>query len=644
MEEVTVEQQKAIALAQARRRRAEGEQGGFTGREPAGLSSLANLFNPSKLKEGIEQTWGATNREVSPEAQEIADRMSVEDAPTMLAQSVASPGKRSAGDVGRQYAPEILATAASMLAPPLALPARMAAMGAPTSGILSRTAATLAGPAVTSAPKILAAASGGGVGGMIREGVSNQDASIGSVLKEGLSSGVEQGLYETLGGYAVKVIQAGIGGAKNLPDAAKQAIKWAQGKKAPLPADMGGRLAASLPGRTLGGEAAESLAARRGNQIINQEIDSLTRGATNVDDAAMKGRAFFSEALEGSEGGMKKAFGAFESSVGKEAVMPLVETAPALTRAMQGMERIGYTGTLLKRVKTMLEAGADSRTLSELELIRKQAGRSASTNFALKEIVDDLNSAIAKDYSVYGQATGFDLPGMLNAAKEASKKYFDLKRIPGFQRFAKETGERGAPAGTRNWIKELFTEQNKQVLSKLKELAPDIYQELAAVNLSQVIKNNLKPTGLYGDMFDGVGFQKYVSDNAKSLKSIYGDEVFNALDSFSAYTKFASPLLKRTGKSISQMTGSQMARGAVIHGAELTAMYHNPIVLAGEAGAFALAKTLTNPNSSLFKAFTTGLKMGPTQEAAVRYGPRAFMSKNRKDKQENVNQGVHNAE
>jgi hypothetical protein len=326
---------------------------------------------------------------------------------------------------------------------------------------------------------------------------------------------------------------------------------------------------------------------------------------------------------------MKKAFTTFEESVGKDAVVTLTHTAPQLDKAITSLERIGQGGGLLKKLKLIKESGVGERTLNELELIRKEAGKSVGKNYKLKEIVDDLNNAIVKDYEVVGKQSNIDLPALLNVAKGETKKYKELAKIPGLERFAKEIGDRGAPAGTRNWISELFTEKNKMALAEMQKQAPDIYQELASTNMAQIIQKHSKPNGFFGNTLDGKAFREYVEKNSSNLKNIYREKAFEALDNFSSYAKYTTEMVDRAGKTLSGSTPGQVVFGWGMKGAELGAAYKFPyIVIPAEGAAYGLAKSLTNPNGKIFNAFSKGFDLSGAPREATKFGIRTAFDQN----------------
>lgn len=508
--------------------------------------------------------------------------------------------------------PMIGATAASLAAPAIALPAWAAKLyGART--------------AIMNAPKIAAAFGGGTAGGATREAILKPEATPKDIGMAGIQSGKEMAEAELLGSYAGFFLKKALSASpKAITAEGKKAIEWAKSKKAPIAlSDVETSFASSLPARSLAGEFAEGSAAKKANQIINNEIITMSKGATNIDNAAMKGNEFFRNALSGAEGSMKKAFDTFEQSVGKDAVVPLTNTASQIGKSITSLERIGQGGGLLKKLKLIQESGLDSRTLNELELIRKEAGKSVGKNYKLKEIVDDLQGAIIKDYEVVGKQAGVDLPSLLNVAKGETKKFKELAKIPGLERFAKEIGERGAPAGTRNWVSELFTEKNAKALAEMQKQAPDIYQELAATNMAQIIQKHSKPNGFFGNTLDGKSFRGYVESNAGNLKSIYGDKAFEALDNFSTYAKYTTEMIDRAGKTLSGSTPGQVVFGWGMKGAELGAAYKFPyIVIPVEGAAYGLAKSLTNPNGKIFNAFSKGFDLSGVPRETAKFGIR----------------------
>ena len=515
--------------------------------------------------------------------------------------------------------PVIGATAASLAAPEIALPAWAARLyGART--------------AIMAAPKIAAAFGGGAAGGGAKEAILNKEATPQSIGKAGIQSGIDMAEAELLGSYAGFFLKKALSASpKAITAEGKKAIDWAKSKKAPIAlSDVENSFVSSLPGKSLAGEFAEGSAAKKANQIINNEILNMSQGATTIDNAAMKGNDFFRTVLSGAEGSMKKAFGIFEQSVGKDAIVPLTSTAPQISKAITSLERIGQGGGLLKKLKLIQESGLDSRTLNELELIRKEVGKSVGKNYKLKEIVDDLSNAIIKDYEVVGKRSGVDLPALLNVAKGETKKFKELAKIPGLERFAKEIGDRGAPAGTRNWISELFTEKNKMALAEMQKQAPEIYQELASTNMAQIISKNMKPHGFFGNTLDGKAFREYVVKNSNNLKNIYGDEIYDALDNFSSYAKYTTEMVDRAGKTLSGSTPGQVVFGWGMKGAELGAAYKFPyIVIPAEGAAYGLAKSLTNPNGKIFNAFSKGFDLSGVPREATKFTVRSAFESSR---------------
>lgn len=543
---------------------------------------------------------------------------------------------KTVGQLGIEEAPMIGATAASLALGPMALPAWAVRLGLATPKLTGLTntlksvvetvaqgwKGKLAEPLIENAPRIAGAAGAGGAGGAVREAVLNPEATLESIAGQGLESAKEMGGVELLGSYVGTVIRAGLRGKPN-SEIEKKAIAFAKEKEAPLSAgDVGDQMKAKVPTKLLLGTLAEEQAARKANQIINNEIASLTKGSKDIPEAVLSGQTFFRKALQDAESSMQGAFDTFEGSVGKDAVILLSNTGPAIKKAITQLERIGQSGPLMKRLNTMSEAGLKSRTLAELEIVRKQAGKAAK-NSSVHDIVADLNDAIVKDYNVVGEKAGVNLIEMLETAKTATKEFYELRKIPGMERFAKEFGERGALPGTNSWIDSLFTSSNRKALDVVRNKAPEVYNELSATHLAKTINQHIRESKSFGDALHGPSFRNYVEKNSENLRAIYGDEVYQVLDNFSAYAKTASPLLARSGKFVSGETLGQTIFGWGLRGVEVKAGMSAPmLVIPGELGAYALSRALTNPNSVLFKAFTEGVENIPKTQQGIKLGGR----------------------
>src|SRR3990167_8262950 len=84
----------------------------------------------------------------------------------------------------------VAATAASLLAPPLAVPAAISKAG---------TLGKLAVPLIRNAPQVFAAMTGGAAGGAAKEAINSPDATLDSIIKQSVRSGLEMGAAETAG-------------------------------------------------------------------------------------------------------------------------------------------------------------------------------------------------------------------------------------------------------------------------------------------------------------------------------------------------------------------------------------------------------------------------------------------------------------
>lgn len=342
-------------------------------------------------------------------------------------------------------------------------------------------------------------------------------------------------------------------------------------------------------------------------QFLNNHIGQITQKAEVFDDTARAGQQFLRQVFEPGETAVKNAFSDFTEAVGADTPIPATSTMTAVKNAADQLAKRGQTtGGLYQRLRTIIKANPQSYTPKELDelygAVIRQAFKSganagAEGDMLLKGIVADMDSV--------GKNFGINFADNISNAAAVREQFRALRNIPQLQRLAEDIGSgRDATRGTIDWMNTLFSSENGKALSKLRELNPSLYHDLADAWLSKQIQNasGLSGSGL-GRVVDGNKLRSWFEANQGKITEIFGAPQAKALDNFSTYAKYMTGAVQRSTQG---STFNPMNLFPRIAGEAATLPYKPEIVLAGEPAAFVLARGLADPNSALFRVFTKG--------------------------------------
>lgn len=485
------------------------------------------------------------------------------------------------------------------------------------------------GPAGTTmgalAGSSLLAGGGTTIGELLRQKLSDEQLSLPDAAKEGavtaagnMAGGV---LLKGLAATARKLFSS------PLDDAAKAGAEFAREKGVPFPlssAAPGTKASMAQQGSRalLPGELKTQMDANKVAQFLNREVSAIQAKGRPTMEAAVKGQQFFRTVFEPGETVYTETFKGFREVAGDSAAIPLTNTASAIAGAAEALKARGASGALAQQIQTLAKRPPSMLTAQQVddlysELLKK-AGRNPSAIAEMNVVL----SAIVKDVDDVSKQFGMSFADDIAKAKSVRDGFRDLRKIPGLERLSKDFGSKGGTLGDKQWMSELFGNPNGKALAELRSRNPELYHELADSYLASQISRFSKSSDSIGNAVDGPALRSWYQQNESQIKMIYGAPQAKALDNFTNYAAHMSGAVKRAanGKTFEPM--NLFPRAA----AESAALYANPFLMAPtEAGSYVLAKGLSDPNSTLFRLFTEGVKPSTMKflEASSKLGGQA---------------------
>jgi hypothetical protein len=390
-----------------------------------------------------------------------------------------------------------------------------------------------------------------------------------------------------------------------------QALKFAREQDAPFP------LSSAAPGSAgsraqqatrglLAGELRTQADAKNVTQFLNRQVSTIVDDAKPIDAAALKGQQFLKEVFEPGELAYRKAFGNFKEVAGAQTAIPLTSTAQVLKQEAQALAQRGSTSPAIQQIQKLAKNTPGEMTAQQLDDVYKELSIKLSKNGAGYNEVQRVLGAIVKDMDEVGKSFGLSFADDAARAGQMRQSWHALRSIPGLERLAKDFGAKGGTLGTRQWMAELFGNPNGKALAELRKQNPALYHELADSWLANNINRFSKPVkdGI-GKALDGTEFRAWFEQSADNLKVIFGAERAKALDNFSIYAKHMTGAVQRY-VSPGRLSDPVALAGRAV--AEYKAAAANPVLMVpGEAAAYWIAKSLSDPNSGLFKLFSKGM-------------------------------------
>lgn len=455
----------------------------------------------------------------------------------------------------------------------------------------------------------LGAGAGGALGELGAQQFQNEPADLGEAAMEG----AKQGAGNLVGGGIIKGLSATARKlfGTTLDDSAKAAAGYAKEKGVPFP------LSSAVPGSKaataqqasralLPGEIKTQLDANKVAQFLNREVGTIQAQGRPIDEAALKGQQFLRKVFEPGETVYTETFKNFRQAVGDATAIPLPNTTQAIQGVAEALKVRGTTGQLVQQIQQLAKRPPSQLTAQQLDDLYGELLKKGTKNHAAMAEMNVVLSGIAKDLDEVGKGFGVSFGDDLLKARGVRDEFRELRKVPGLERLAKDFGDKGAPMGTRQWMSELFGNPNGKALSELRARNPELYHELADSWLgSNIARFSRTPDNAVMPILDGKALRGWFEQNREQLKLIYGTDQAKALDNFTRYASHMSGASIRAATGRTFEPANLLARGAV-ESAGLATKPH--LIIPSQAGAYVLAKGLSDPNSALFKLFTEGVK------------------------------------
>jgi hypothetical protein len=469
------------------------------------------------------------------------------------------------------------------------------------------------GPAGTGIGALAGSSIGAGAGGFLgelgRQKLSDEPVSVADAAKEGAM----QGAGNMAGGLVLK----GLGATARklfsspLDDAAKAGATFAKEKGVPFP------LSSAAPGSRAGniqqgtrvllpGEIKTQVDANKVAQFLNREVSTIKDAGRPLDEAALKGQQFLRKVFEPGETIYTETFKGFREVVGDATAIPMTNTAAAIQGVAEALKTRGATGALAQQIMTLAKRPASQMTAQQVDSLYGELLKKAGKNPNAIAEMNVVLSAITKDVDAVGKQFGLSFADDLVKAKGVRDEFREMRKIPGLERLAKDFGDKGGTLGSRQWMSELFGNPNGKALGELRARNPELYHELADSYLaSQISRFSRASDSNIGQVLDGKALRAWFEQNREQVKLIYGAPQAKVLDSFTNYASHMSGAVSRAATGKTFEPANLIPRAA----AEVAGMVTKPFLMApGEAGSYVLAKGLSDPNSTLFRLFTEGVK------------------------------------
>lgn len=507
--------------------------------------------------------------------------------------------------------PEVIAaTAASMIAPPLAAPAAVSRLGF---------AAKLVKPVITNAPKVAAATAAGGAGGVVKEALNDPEATLDSLIEQGTRSAVEMGTSEVAGiagaGLLSKVLAPG---AKTLTEQGKKLIQFAKEHKLPLKPSV----SPSLTSKVMEGATDGFLPSRIVKQFSNKKIANVLSTSTpDANNLIANVTKVYGENSPGLDKTIRSAGKALEDALAE--LTPRAEAKyGAFTTAIGGRDRwTGYPKLkeVLENIKTAeadLVGGRDEVTVGfasnflgkykeqiSAEDLYKQYKRLSHLKGANRRNLGLLRDAFKEEFQDLAAKTGGDAMKLL---KEANIEYALGKGLKDPRGVVKKIVDGKIP--DNQVTVNLFRDSQYGTLKQIEARVPKkTFQNLQRLNLETLIQNSSVKSD-FVSVLDGEKLLTWINKNPKTF-GMYPAETQEALRNLGLYAKLHRSEAIAGTKGFGEII-EQTAIRTSLGGAALFGTTGIPGVVVSSVAAPALAYSMMRPNSVINKWLVRG-EIGP---------------------------------
>lgn len=390
-------------------------------------------------------------------------------------------------------------------------------------------------------------------------------------------------------------------GNGSVDDVAKQAIDYAKLRKLPAPAPGGRAGAARAAGRaTVLGDIEFSRQAAKIGQFIDDEVSAL--GITqNVDEVAEVARKLLLKNFD-----PRLRYKEIKAAIPADLPVSMDDTIEALRGTVDNITvpTLKETATaILHRLEVNPVTVFDDADGVMTQLYRlRSPGENQTIETLVNAVKDDIAAAAG---SVPELASRFGIDGVQAAYNEAGKhSYKVVKALQDVPQLKLMMREGMSPA---QFLAKFST--SSSIRAALKETAPEVHDQLARAWLGRNAERYLsKPAP------DGAGFSRFLAENQKAVREMFGGEQVEALTNFAAYVRYAGESVRRAGGTDALM-GSAPVRAARLAG-EMK-LWKLPKLLTIEGGGFAVVNRLMTPGSGLFQLFAEGAPAGAAVAAGV---------------------------
>lgn len=511
--------------------------------------------------------------------------------------------------------PDVVAsTAASIAMPPMAVPGALSKLGL---------AGKVISPLVKHAPQVAAAAGGGGAGGVVKEALNNPEATLDSLIEQGVKSAVEMGTAEAAGiagaGILSKVMAPG---AKTLTEQGRKLIDFAREHKLPLKPSAA---APSVTAKVLEGVTDSFLPSRIVKQFSDKKIANVLSTSTpDANNLIAEVTKVYEKNSPGLDSTIRSAGKALETALAE--LTPRAEARyGAFTQAIGGRDRWTTYPKLrevleqIKSAESALAGGRDDVSVGfasnflgkhveqiSADDLYKQYKRLSHLKGADKRNLGLLRDAFKEEFQDLALQTGDDA---LKLLKEANIEYALGKSLKDPRGVVKKIVEGKIP--DNQVTVNLFRDTQYGTLKQIEGRIPKkTFENLQRLNLETLIQNSSVKSNenAFMSVVDGQKLLSWIDKNPKTF-GMYPKETQEALKNFGLYAKFHRSEAVSGTKGFGELVEKTAIRTSLGGGAALAAG-GIPGVVVSSVAAPAIAYSMMRPNSVINKWLVRG-EIGP---------------------------------
>jgi hypothetical protein len=474
-------------------------------------------------------------------------------------------------------------------------------------------------PAITNAPKIVAAAGGGAAAGTY-QGALEPNATPESALMQGLESGKDMALAETTGAFVGPLLNKILRpGASSMTPESTEILKLARENGLPIspsvvaPSGAAKAIQGALDNFTPSKMVSDSYrkkAVVSFNKIASElpEVEGVGKVLGNP-EINSKVMSTLDEVLGGTTKGImgaaKEGRETFLSTVGKEGKESVVDISNTL-KTLKNVKTNAVDENLRLLVETKLtELKKGKVTAESLDTLMSQVGGAKIKNRADNKFLSEIKEAVKKDF----QVAGADM-SMLTESGQGFTEAFAALSGKAAKQLKASIAKGDNPASL---TEKLYRNESSALLQSLKKrLSKDISESLDAQNLTNMIQNSTKDGPIYGmRVVDGSKLESILKSNEAVLKKNYSPKAITAMENLA---KLAKSGAQDTSKLSGKLSRGELATLTLGAGGSYYA--NDPtVMIGGGLTAAVLARSIMRPKGYMNRWLTTGASQGKSEFA-----------------------------